>query len=99
MDIGKPPIDAVVPVSQFSMIDTQQVQSCGVHVVAIRRLVSDFVGPLIARSMAYPALGAATGHPHREGEWIVIPGLGALAARHAAELGGPENDRVLQKAA
>ena len=97
MHVGQPPVDAVVAEGQPRVVDAQQVQHRGVHVVAVGRLVRRLVRPLVARAVAHAALDAAAGQPGGEGERIVVAALAALAARHPAELRRPEDDRVVEQ--
>ena len=45
------------------------------------------------------ALDAAAGHPDREAERMMIAAIGAFGARCAAELGGPDDERLVEQAA
>src|SRR5262249_6130681 len=66
---------------------------------AIRRMLRDLIRPLIARTVTDAAFNAATREPDRKRERIVIASLRSLTARHAAELGGPEHNRVFEQPA
>src|SRR5271165_4110292 len=70
----------------------------GVEIVAIGGLVRDFVGPFVAGAVACAALEASSGEEGGEGERIVVTAAAALAARHAAEFGGPVNNSVVEHA-
>src|SRR4051812_4008227 len=67
-------------------------------VVAVSGLVRDFVRPFITGAVADSALDAAAGEPDGKRKRVVIAALGALTARHAAEFGSPEDDRVIEQA-
>ena len=97
--VGQPPVDAVVAERQAGVIDAQQVKDGGVQVVAVRDVFDGLVRPFVARAVGHAPLDAAAGQPGGEGERVVVAALGALAARHAAELGGPDDDRVVEQAA
>src|SRR5579872_3682620 len=99
MHVGEAAVDAVVAESQFLVIDAEQVQDRGVHVVAVGGICRGFVRPLVAFAVRGPALDAASGEPIGEGERVMVPPFRALAARHAAKLGGPHHDGVVEQAA
>ena len=61
-------------------------------------VVDGLVRPFVGRAVGDAALDAAAGEPGGEGERVVVAALGALAAGHAAELGGPDDDRVVEQA-
>jgi hypothetical protein len=69
------------------------------QVVAVRDAVDGLVRPFVARAMGHAPLDAAAGQPGGERERVVVAAPGALAAGHAAELGGPDDDGVVEQAA
>src|SRR5436190_24224530 len=72
MHIGQPPIDAVVPKSEYSVIDSEQVQYRGVNIIAVSRIARRFVGPFLAFAVSHPARDAAAGQRRGERERIVV---------------------------
>src|SRR6266568_5750987 len=84
--VGQPTIYAIVPKSEFGVIDAEQVQYRCVNVVAVSRIDRRFIGPLVAFAVSHATLDAAPRQPGGEGERIVVPASGALTARHAADL-------------
>ncbi len=75
MDIGKAPVDPVVPKNQASVVDAEQVQRSGVEVVAGDRIANRLVRPFIAGTEGRPASNTAAGHPGRECERVVVAAL------------------------
>jgi hypothetical protein len=98
VDVGEAAVDAVVPKCQLLVIDPEEMENGRVHVIAIGRVFHCLVGPFIALAVGDAALHAAARKPRRERERIVIAAFASLAAGHAAELGRPEDDRVVKKA-
>src|SRR5436305_1413201 len=99
VDIGQPPVDAVVAEGEPGVVDAEQVQDGGVQVVAVGRVLDGLVRPLVAGAVGDAAADAAAGEPGGEGERVVVAPLAPLAARHPAELGGPDDDRVVEQPA
>lgn len=99
MHIGEAAVDAVVPQGELGVVDAELVKHGRVNVInaggirAVLRTETPFVTFPIGA-----ALDAATAEPVGEDEGIVVAPLAALGAGHAAELGGPENERVLEHA-
>src|SRR5262249_4074548 len=79
-------------------VDAEQVEDGGVDVVAIAGVRGGLVRPLIALAVGDAALDAAAGEPGGEGEGVVVAALAALAAGHAAELRGPQDNGVVERA-
>ena len=101
MHIRQPAVDAVVADGEFFVIDAEEVHHGGVDVVAGRRIgaVERLVAPLVALASSDPSLNAAAAEPVGEDVGVVVAAFAALRAGHAAELGGPENDRVIEQSA
>ena len=55
--------------------------------------------PLVAFTVCHTALDSTSSKPVGEYERVVIPAFSALGAWHSAELGGPEDERVIEHAA
>jgi hypothetical protein len=99
VDVGEAAVDAIVTEGEFFVVDAKEVENGGVYIVTVGRGRGGFVGPLITFAEADAAFNAAARQKVCEGERIVIAPLGALAARHSAEFGGPQNDGVIEQAA
>ena len=94
VDIGQAAVDAVVANGQSFVVDAEQMQDGGEHVVAACTGFA-FPTPTIALAVRASALGPAAGQPRDKRPAVVIaPGL-SLAEWHSAKLGGPNNERVL----
>src|SRR5262245_19741985 len=99
VDVGEPAVDAVVANAQSLVIDAEQVQNGRVQIVAVGLALDGPVAELVAGSVANAALDAGAGQPGDERPTVVVAAGGALGERHAAELGGPDDQRVFQQAA
>ena len=79
------------------MIESEQVENGGVEVVqaedVLFRLPTEFVGGSIGEGGVDPG----SGQPSREAEGVVVPTAGSfLKSGHAAELGAPDDQDVVQ---
>ena len=101
MDVGQATIDAVMPDGQSCVVDTEQVQNSGVNIVDLcwTASVKGFVAPLIRLTVGHDSLDATACEPIRKYIRIVVASLASLRTGHAAELGGPEHDRIFQESA
>ena len=98
--VGQPAFDAVVVVAQPLVIEAQQVQDRGVEVVDRADVLDRLVAELVGRAVAEAALHARAGQPDGEALRVVVAAAGALLERrHAAELGDPDDQRVVEQAA
>src|SRR5690606_37354629 len=101
VDVGEAAVDAVAAVDEALVVDAELVQNCRVDVVTVGRpvAVEGLVRPLVAFAVGDAAADAAAGEPVREDERVVVAAERTLVAGHAAELGRPEDDRVVEHAA
>ena len=101
VDVRQAAIDAVVPECQLRVIDSQQMQHRGVHVIHECRIgsVQRFIAPFVAWAVTDPATNSAPCQPVGEDEWIVITSLSTLRARHSAKLGRPVNNGIVEHSA
>ena len=97
MNIRQSSIYAVMLENEFRMIDADQVKNRCVDVIIRRWVLDGSERPFVARSISRAAFNASAGEPVRERERIVITAFSALAARHPAEFGRPNDDRVVEK--
>ena len=90
-----------MPPRELRVVDAEQAHHRGVDVVHRGRVpaVERLVAPLVALAVGHAALHASAAHPVGEDERIVVAALARLRARHAAELGGPDDQRVVEHAA
>ena len=78
----------------------------GVEVVHVDRILGDPITEFVGLAVAEPSLGAAAGNPDGKGILVVVStGLGHLAIavltlpeRRAAELGGPDDQSLVEQA-
>jgi len=99
MDVGQSPVDTVVADSELFMVNAEQVEHGGIHVVNLGGVfpVEWFVAPLVAFSMGYAALDATAGQPVREDVWIMVTAFTCLGTGHATELRCPVDNGILQQ--
>jgi len=96
MNVGQAAVKAIIIISQFFMLETEQMQGSRVKIPDGGRIelspAAEFVGGAIAGS----PLDAGAHHPAGEAVRIVIaaecPGL---MCGHAAEFGRPEDQRFI----
>ena len=82
------------------MVEAQQVQDGGVEVPHGGRVFRGPTAELVRGAVAGAALDSGTHQPAREAVRVVVAaGRAGLVSRHAAELGGPQHQRVGQQAA
>ena len=79
------------------MVQAEQVQDRGVPVVDVHRVLDRLVAELVGRPVGQPAPDAAAGHPDGEPLAVVVAAVGGLAVRRAAELAGPDDQRIFQQ--
>ena len=101
VDVGQPALDAVVVEGQPLVIEAEQVQDRGVEVVDRRDVLDGLVAELVGRAVAErrasrPAPASQTVKPF--GLWS-RPLRPLLERRHPAELGHPDDQRVVEQAA
>ena len=101
MHIRQAAVDAVVADGELFMINAEQVHQRGVDVVAGRRVgaVERLVAPLVAFACNDSALDATAAEPVGEDIGVMVATFATLRAGHAAEFGGPQDDRVIKQAA
>ena len=97
MHIGEATIDAVVTEGQLFVVDAEQVEHRCMQIVAVRGICRCLVRPLVAFAIGCAAFDASACQPGGEGVGVVVAALAALTAGHAAELGGPDDDGVVQE--
>src|SRR6266404_9184983 len=97
--IGQATVDAVVAEDQPLMVDAEEMQDRGVQVVAVGPAAGALVAELVALSVADAALDAGAGQPGNKRAAVMVTAGGALRERHPAELGRPDDQRVVEQAA
>lgn len=97
VDVGESAVDAIVSDGQPGVVDSQQMQDGGVYVVAVGGLVFYPEGPQVAAAIGDATFDPSTSQPVGKGKRIVVAAFTSLAARSAAELRCPEDDRVVEQ--
>ena len=89
-------VNAVVAYGESFVVDSQLVQDRGMDVVARGWVIpiGRAESPLVTLAVGHASTDTAAGEPVGEHERIMVTPLAALRARHAAELGRPENKRI-----
>src|SRR5262249_6049074 len=94
-------IAATVPVSQFSMIDAEQVQDRGMDIMHMDRFVDSLEAKVVRGSINGAALDRTASQPHSEPEWILVAASlqvarssSDFAHRGAAKFGSAYDQRV-----
>ena len=99
LDVGQTHVATGVTESETLVIETQQVQDCGVPVVNVNFVFDGFVTEVVCRAVADASLHTAASHPGRVARVVVVATVGDLGIRRAAKLAAPEDQRVLQQPA
>ena len=100
MDVGESALDAIVVVGEFLVIEAEKVQERGMKIVRGDDILAGPEAKLIGGAVARAAFHAGAGEPSGEAVGVVVAAVRAgLEHRHAAELGGEDDQRVLEQAA
>ena len=79
------------------VVEPQQVEDGSIKVVKRVDVLDGFLSQLVGDAVADAWLDACTRHPTREAIGVVVAALRALLEeRHAAELGAPNDEGVLE---
>ena len=84
---------------QPARVEAELVQDRGVDVGDVMPVLDGVEAEFVGRAVDDAALDAAAGQPDREAVGVVVAAVGALRTRGAAELGGPDHERVVEQAA
>src|SRR5437588_1994202 len=98
VDVGQPSVDAVVAEGQTLVVDPQEMKNGCVQIVAVGPASGSLVAELLAFPVADAAPDAGAGQPGDECATVMVTAGSALRERHAAELGRPDDQRVLEQA-
>ena len=93
VNVGQAHVAATKPVCQLFVVNSKQVQHCGVQVVNLDLVFDGFVAELVGRSVDLSALHTTAGHPQRKPLWIVVTTVCSLSKGCATEFPGPHNQR------
>ena len=98
MDVGETVIPTGVTVGEPLVIKTHQMEDRGVEVMGVDRLHDRAQAVFVGLAMDDPPLGAAAGQPRRECPRVVLAarGIGGVVEGGAAELGRPDDERLVE---
>src|SRR6266851_608731 len=96
-DVSQAEIAAGVTIGELLVIESQQVQDGGVHIVNMHAILDGVVAEFIGCAIYKPGLHASARHPHRVAVRIVIPAVAKLRPRRAPELPRPDYERILEQ--
>ncbi len=101
MHVGESAFYAVVVKAEALVVEAEQVQDGGVEVVNRGDVFHRLVAELVGRAVAEAVLHAGSGEPRGEAGGVVIATARAssLESGHAAELGAPDDERVVEQTA
>ena len=80
-------------------VEAELVQDRGVDVGDVVAVLDGVEADLVGRAVDDAALDAAAGHPDREAVDVMVAAVAALRAGRAAELGGEDDERLVEQAA
>ena len=95
MHVGQAEVSTLEADGHAFMVDAQQVQHRGVHVVDGDDVFDGVVAKFVGGSVRRAAFRSAAGHPHREAFDVMVASA-ALCHGRAAEFAGPDHQRVLE---
>ena len=70
---GEPLVETECPVSQFFMVQAEEVKQGGIEVVDMHGSTFDSITQFVGSSMNITGFDTATGHPNGEGFLVVVP--------------------------
>ena len=98
MDIGQAKISSRMTKGKFFVIQTEQMQNGGVHIVDVDPAFLGKEAILIGGPVGKSALHPASCQPHGESIRVMIPSIGRpLGRRGSAKFAPPPNKRVFQQ--
>ena len=97
--IGQAHIPTAEVEGQLGVIDTKQMQHCGMQIVDFKRFVHGLVSQVIGRTVGYACFDASTCHPDCVTEWIVISAVASLCKWSPSEFSSPHDESGFQEAA
>ena len=90
-DIREAEVAAGVAVGEFFVVDAEQVQERGVHIVDVHLVALGVEAVIVGGAVGEAAFHAGTGHPHSKAPRVVVAPVhaGALHGGCAAEFAAP----------
>ena len=107
MHVREAEVAALVAEGEAFVVEAEEIEYCGVEVVGVDSVFSDVEAEVVGLAIDGAGLGAAAGHPHGVGVFVVVAaggGLGAvligtLAQGGAAKFAAPDHEGFIQQAA
>src|SRR5262249_20305640 len=104
LDPGELHVEAAELVGEARVVDPEAVQHGGVQVAEVDRVLGDVVGEVVGGPILHAAPNPAPGEPDAEAAAVVVAPHARvaelpLAEGGAAELGGEEDERIVEQAA
>src|SRR5262249_40225631 len=100
---NRPPVIDLEPLLSWNLepprVQSALLQHRGMNVRHVVPVLGSVEAKLIGCAMDGPAFDSAAGQPDRESERVMIATIRPLRARRAAELGGPDDQRLVEQAA
>ena len=84
--IGEPKIASGIFVGESPVIQSQQIENCGVEVVEVHWVVDGFSSEFVGGAVAEAAFDAASGHPEGKAGAIVSASAAVVFVGAAAKL-------------
>jgi hypothetical protein len=96
-DAGQAEVEAGVAVGEAFVIEAHQVQDRGVEVAHVDRLVDGIHADLVGRAVDDASASRPSGQPGTEARRMMLAAfvVGTVVERRATELGGPDNQRLI----
>ena len=101
LDAGEALVEALRFETEFRVVDSHAMQQRRVEIKEADRIADDVVGEVVGLAVDNAAFHAATGEPDAEATGMVIAAVVRARERPlridgAAELSGPDDERVLE---
>jgi hypothetical protein len=95
LDPGQSLIKPKRTVSQFFVIQTEEVKKGGVEIVDVNRAVGNPVTQIISTAMNVTGFDSTTCHPNRESFFVMVS-TASLSHRSATEFSAPDNECLVK---
>jgi hypothetical protein len=84
---------------ELRVVEAEEVEDGGVEVMDVDGVLDDLGAEVVGLAVGDAALDAAAGEPGAEGGVVVAAAVAAVDGGRAAELRGPDDQRVVEHAA
>ena len=96
INLRQPLLSPLKVISEFFVLQAQQMQNRGVHVPHLNGVIDGFESEIIGRSEDGAALHSASGHPYGIAVGAVVAAVGAFGRRRASEFTAPDKKRRIK---